>query len=63
MAWDGVSPRGAGPSSFLELAASFNVTDVQFLGQREDSGGQEQRGQEPPEQDAQVDGDWDDLPF
>ncbi len=28
------------PSSFLEPAASFNVTELQFLGQRGDSGGQ-----------------------
>ncbi len=50
------------PSSFLEPAASFNVTDAQFLGQRGDSGGgdavraAEAAGHHVPDDDV-------DLPF
>ncbi len=62
MAWDGVSPRGAGPSSFLEPAASFNVTDIQFPGQRSGGGGEavgaaEAAGHHVPDDDEV------DLPF
>jgi len=52
------------PSSFLEPAASFNVTELQFLGQRGDSGGDGEAVGEAEAAGHHVpDDDPNDLPF